>query len=66
MNENEINKIHQLQVGYILNPGLNINKSFREKVESNLDFTFEYLNIIPILKSVEEIEHSCSFTSDVL
>ena len=33
-------KIHQFQVGYMLNPELNINKAFKEKVESNLAKSF--------------------------
>ena len=47
MNEKE-NKNHHFQVRYILNTGLNINKDFREQVESNLDLTFSSKTIINI------------------
>ena len=36
------------------NPGLNINQAFREKVESNMDLTFDYKNYF-YQKGVEEI-----------
>ena len=41
---------YQFQVGYILNPGLNINKAFIEKVDSNIALTFNYKTIFPIRK----------------
>ena len=41
INEKENNQIHQFQVRCILKPGSNINKAFREQVESNLGLTFD-------------------------
>ena len=49
MNENGI-LFYQFQVGYMLNPGFNINKALREKVESYLDFNFSSKTIMPIRK----------------
>ena len=42
MNENKNNFFYQFQVGYILNPGLNIDRAFKELVESNTALTFGY------------------------
>ena len=48
------------------NPGLNINKAFREQVKINLPLTFDFKSMVPIRKNIEEMEQSYSFTSDVL
>ena len=50
MNENENKIIYQFLVKCMLDPGLNINKAFREQVESNIDFTFRSKTMIPIRK----------------
>ena len=48
MNEQESKKNHQFQVRYMLNPGLNVNKAFREQVESNMSLTFISESRLPI------------------
>ena len=48
MNEKENKTNHQFQVGYMLNPGLNTNREFREQVEINLDLVFSSKTMIPI------------------
>ena len=50
MNEKENKKMHQFQVGYMLNTELNINKAFKEHVEINLANTLSYEIIKPIRK----------------
>ena len=47
INEKENKQIHQFQVEYMPNPGLNINKAFREQVESNMAFEFNLKKFCP-------------------
>ena len=65
MNEEE-KRIYQFQVGSMLNPGLNINKAFKEQVEINMANSFSGATMMPVRKKIEKGEHSFSFTSDVL
>ena len=50
MNEKENKQIHTFKVGDMLNPELNINKSSREQVKSNMDLEFSSKTMIPIRK----------------
>ena len=42
----------------MLNPGLNINKAFREQAESNMDLTFSYKTMTPIRKVFRKYNNS--------
>ena len=42
--------IYQFQVGYMLNPELNINKAFKEQVDINLEKYFSGATIMPLKK----------------
>ena len=50
MNENINNQIHQFQVIYMSNPGLNINKASIGNIGSNMDLTFDYITIFTTRK----------------
>ena len=43
-------KNHQIQVGYMLNPGLNIIKASTEQVESNLAKNFSSTTMTSIIR----------------
>ena len=49
-NEKESKQIYQFQVGYMLNPGLIINKDFREQAKINLYLTVSSKTMMPIKK----------------
>ena len=47
----KVNKhIYTFQFRYMLNSGLNINKAFREQVESNMALTFSSKTVTSIIK----------------
>ena len=50
MNEKGKKLIYQFQVGYMLNPELNINKAFKEKVEINMANSFSGTTMTPVRK----------------
>ena len=43
-------QFYQFQVGYMLNPELNINKVFKEQVEINIEKSFSGATMIPVRK----------------
>ena len=53
MNE-KLKKIYQFQVGYMLNPGLDINNEFKEKIESNLEKTISSATMTPIIRVLKK------------
>ena len=50
INEKENKQIHQFQVEYMPNPGLNINKAFREQVESNMALELDLKTVLSYQK----------------
>ena len=47
-------KNQQFQVGLMSNPGLNMNKAFKEQVGSNTELTFDLKTMIPTRKLLRE------------
>ena len=47
--------IYQFQVGYMSNTELNINKAFKEQVETNLVKSFSGATMMPFIKVVEKV-----------
>ena len=53
MNEKE-KTVYQFQVGYMLNPELNINREFKEQVVINMTTSFSGATMLPVIKVVKK------------
>ena len=58
INENE-KTIYQFQLGYMLNPELNINRAFKKQVGINLEKSFSGATMMPISGVLKNVTLVC-------